>query len=441
MKSGSARLAMTRRGLLGGGVALTSCALLAGVGDRLLANRSLADFISGVPGRMGWRNRINQGLAECAAAGMAVTGSAGDFPLDGPLHIPSRLRITCEPGCVIRKAYDDPGDRNALLQTRGELGGQADGFEWVGGEFRPMDETLGKGHLATLLGHGWTFRNAVMRDWRDGLCFIFGGGGFQLHDVNARSMQHKVGTGTFRCIWNDPAQPSRCFNLVGVGGDDVFQAVPISNPRSEHFGLDIGNLTFENCEGTSHVARLIAALVVMGQPGNDVLLPSRITNCTWRNVRGRGGRRSVIVENSYGDVAKGSLVDNILIENCAIDCSGEDGTLSDSVRLWSDRQAVGTVRITGSSIAGSRRPRVMTVEGVRKLVIDGGSSVSGTGQAVRAGGVYPVGDVELRDAHFSRGSGAHAPLWMKLDGQLSTERITVDGRPSSREAVRLSHGR
>ena len=440
--SGPARAELTRRNLLCGGVALTGFTVLGGLGDQLFANRGFSDFISGTPSRKGWRERINQGLAECAAAGKPVIGSAGDYPLDGPLHIPPGLKITCESGCIIRKAYDDRYDANALLLTAGDRGADADGFEWAGGEFRPMDATLGRGNLATLFGHGWTFRNAVMRDWRDGQCFIFGGGGFAMHDVDARATQRISGTGAYRCVWNDLTQPSNCFNLYGICGDDVFQAVPISNSSHPRFGRDVGELTYTNCQGTSLVGRLIVALVVQGQPENQVLLPSRITNCTWRNVRGQGGHRSIVIDNSFGDIAKGSRIDNMLIADCDVDCSLDGARARESVRIWSDRDGIGTVRFDNSRITGSTTQAVMRVGGVEKLVIEGERGlVQGTGALIEAGQRYKVGDVTLRKARFQGDPSNAWPISMALEGRLTVEAISVAGAAGARDAIRMNRGR
>jgi hypothetical protein len=441
MKSGSANSGITRRSLLGGGMALSSCTVLGGVGDRLLANRSLADFISGVPGRAGWRDRINQGLAECAAAGMAVTGSAGDYPLDGPLHIPAGLKMTCEPGCVIRRAYDDRGYRNALLLTAGDQSRNADGFEWVGGEFRPMDATLGNGNLATLFGYGWTFRNAVMRDWRGGQCFIFGGGGFQLRDVDARSMQREFVTGTYRCVWNDERYPSSCVNLFGMGGDDIFQAAPIAAANHPRFGLDIVNLTYENCEGYSHSSRLIVAIVMKERASDRITMPSQIRNCTWRNVRGRGAHHSVVISNSFGDVAKGSMIDNILLENCDIDCSREDGKAKASVRIFSDRAGIGAIALRNCRITGSKTPALLTASGVGSLTIEGETgTLQGEGDIIRAGFEYPVGDVTLRKIRLAGGRAVDQPVKLRMDGKLIVEDIAVEGQPAGQHAVKVVRG-
>jgi hypothetical protein len=441
--SGASQVHTDRRRFMAAGLGFGTFAVLAGVGDKLLANRSFADFIAGVSPRSSWRDRINAGLAECAAAAKPVIGSAGTYPLDGPLHIPAGVQVACEEGCIVQKAYDDTGMANALLLTAGDQATTADDFQWQGGEFRPADASLGRGNLATLIGFGWSMRGAVMRDWRDGQCFMFGGGGYEMSSIDARSGQRKTGTGTYRCIWNEPRRPSVCSNLLGIGGDDIFQCVPLSTPDHPLFGRDIGGLTYENCYGRSHVARLIAALIVRGKPENSDLLRSRITDCTWRNVNGQGGHRSIVFENSFGDTDRGSRIENLLVENSFIDCSQERGTVSDSVRLWSDRNGLGRIHFHNCRIEGSRTPLVMRVDGVEELVIDGNSRLAGRGQIIRAGGKHPVGRVSLSGTNIvTDRRGSRPAVWLNLEDGLTTDqRLLENGAPLPADAIQVVRGR
>jgi len=430
---------MDRRTLLFGGAAVTGIGLLGGLGDKLFANRSFKDFVQGATPSQ-YRDRINQGLAECAAAGQPVTGSAGTWAMDGPVHIPSKLNIKCEPGCIIQKAYDDRFAGNALLLTAGNFTRDADDFVWDGGEFRPRDGTLGDGNLATLLGRRWIFRNAIMRDWRAGQCFLFGGGGFLMSDVDARSPVATVGTGAYRCIWNEPDEPSLCTRLYGASGDDVFQAAPLSLKTSTpRFGLNIGGLTYDDCEGVSHVARLMVAIIVKGRPHNEDLLPSRITNCTFRNIRGKGGKRSVVIENSFGDMEKGSYIDNILIQDCDVDCSVDSKGDQDSVRIFSDREGIGKVVIENTKFRGSKVNKVMLVNGVRDLVVRN-SVVEGNEMLLRAGDQYDVGNIDLTGTHFAPKSHGRPPLFFNTGGQIQIDGVTVDGASRAEDAIRSLKG-
>ena len=240
----------------------------------------------------------------------------------------------------------------------------ADDLDISGGIWGAFDDATKSGHLFELFGSHCSLRNMrILGHYNSeagggGLAMLLGGDDNTLHNIRSATSAGTSGTGGIRVIGGRGWRISQCHVL---SGDDALQFVPNSNPTLIEYDWDILDSIYSDCVGYSTAAR--AAIIAMGGPQPHYEMLARIHGVTMRGISGWGTNRSIAVENSKG-ISYAGQVDNVLLEDIAIDASHEpDALTAQSISVYS-RLADGIGRVVMRNVLtiGTKREHGLTIQ-------------------------------------------------------------------------------
>jgi hypothetical protein len=276
---------------------------------------------------------INAAIAWSAAnPGYAVQSGSGVFKILSRINLVSGARVRCNPGAIIRPAFNSAGSFGFISQA-------VIGTKITDVMIRDMlvscaDATTYNGNAFSFYGDKIRLENCAVDTWggTSGRAFVIDGDQNRIINPRAVNPNPITGVGGIRVIGGA--------GFLGIGGyvesgDDVFQLVPA--PAGALANHDISSAWFIGCSGKSFAARLmVAALVDQAAAPGVITMTCSIRDSGWIAVSGEGGARAGLIENknSSGEIANIGISDTSL--------TGSDDTLPHTLYITSP--ATGGIR-------------------------------------------------------------------------------------------------
>ncbi|MGK5169741.1 glycosyl hydrolase family 28-related protein [Geodermatophilus sp. CPCC 205761] len=360
-----------------------------------------------------------------ATATQAAVGvvPAGTYRCTSSLHLRTGVQLQLESGSKLLKDWAvAPGLAGAFLRNA-DFAARANAVRITGpGTIGARDHSR-TGVILAVYGDDVLLRDFTIDTYAGGQAVMFAGDRGRMERVRIVNSARTTGTGGIRVIGGTGFLATACHV---ESGDDALQFVPIGDPSALLYDLPISGGSFVGCTGASTTCRFMVALLEW-TGGDTAMRNAAITDCSFRDCRGKGANRGIVVKNSHGTKA----IARLSFTDCAVDMAGAADAQAQEIRIQTEpgRGAITDLTFTRTSITNPVNSVLRTSgPGTRGVtfdqctfaapsggtdvvaVVDGGanvrmrrSSFAGTrGKRVLvAGPIAPVGSLTVEECRFT----------------------------------------
>jgi Pectate lyase superfamily protein len=358
-----------------------------------------------------------------ATQGAVGVVPAGTYRCTGSLKLRTGVQLQLESGSRLLKDWAvAPGLAGAFFRNA-DFAARANGVRITGpGTIGARDHSR-TGVILAVYGNDVLLRDFTIDTYAGGQAVMFAGDRGRMERVRIVNSARTTGTGGIRVIGGAGFLATACHV---ESGDDALQFVPIGDPNALLYDLPISGGSFVGCTGASTTCRFMVALLEW-TGGATAMKNAAITDCSFRDCRGKGANRGIVVKNSHGTKA----IARLSFTDCAVDMTGTADAQAQEIRIQSDpgrgpitdltftrtsitKPVNGVLRILGPNINGVTFDQCTFAapSGTTDVVavVDGGANVrmrrstfAGTrGKRVLvAGPTAPVSGLSVEDCRFT----------------------------------------
>ena len=418
-------------------------ALISSMRDRRLRGVTLRDLVGrNYSDRHDAAAVLSGFITELAPAGIAVH-DPDDLSLlcEEPIRIQSGLKLHLGLNTTLMRGFADGSSDTGALLSRADWSVDTDDLTLHAGVLTTASPAQ-TGKLMAIYGAGWEIKGTRFLDFHDGQAIVFGGDDNRITDCLFRSPTDAPGTGAVRMVGGSRF---RGLGLHAFTGDDLFQFVPITDSRNARYDLSIEDSHYVGCHGISRSARVMIA--ALAGPQDEAAMSATIRRVGWIGCSGSGGNRTFVVENTEGDGRVPRQIDDVVVSDCSLDGSRQNGSTTQDVLIHGAFDgAIGRVTLSNSTVLGTARKHGVAIRSPGSEVVLDNLHVQARGSAVFVGAPSRLIIRDGRYAVVDHGGPIEAHHVLDVGAEAGASHVLLGGRPAfegvaeGKAAIRLSSG-